>query len=165
MLRNINRLIFPVLTALAAVPVEAHAGASVESANCELAAGIALGGRQLSDAQMDRVTAGQVLGTECPGCPLSSSSSMSTNGTTTNMSSTGVTPGGGATGGSGGGSGDSGSGSSGSGAGGGSGGGAGAGASGGGGPNIPNLSTSTPQLSAKIIAIITAASTPAIINP
>ena len=134
MLRNINRLIFPVLTALAAVPVGAYAGGPVAPANAQLAAAIAAVGHQLNDAQMDTVTAGQVLGIECAGCTLASSTSMSANGITTSMSSTGAPPGGG-------------------------------GSSGGGGPNIPNLSTSTPQLSAKIIAIITAASTPAIINP
>src|SRR5579885_3050418 len=47
---------------------------------------------QLTDAQLDAVTAGQVLGIECPGCTLSSSSSMSNNGVTVTITSTTIVP-------------------------------------------------------------------------
>ena len=148
MLRNINRLIFPVLTALAAVPVGAYAGGPVALANVQLAAAIAAVGHQLNDAQMDTVTAGQVLGIECAGCTLASSTSMSANGITTSMSSTGAPPGGG--------------GSSGGGGGTGSGGGGGTGANGSSGPSVL---TSAPPLPANLAAIINAATTGTITNP
>jgi hypothetical protein len=151
---NINRLIFPVLTALAAVPVGAYADALVVSANAQLAAAIPAGSRQLNDAQMDTVTAGQVLGIECPGCTLASSTSMSTNGTTTSMSSTGVTPGS---------AGGGGSGGTGGGGNGGTGGIGGTGSSGPSGPTGPSVLTSGPGLPANLAAIIGAATT--ITNP
>jgi hypothetical protein len=154
---NINRLIFPVLTALAAVPVGAYAGGPVESANAQPAAAIAAVGHQLNDAQMDTVTAGQVLGIECAGCTLASSNSMSANGTTISMSSTGVTPGA-AGGGSNGGSGGTGGG--GTGGTGGSGGGTGSG-----GPTGPSLLTSAPAVPANLASIISAATSSTIGNP
>ena len=93
----------------------------------------------LTDAQMDRVTAGQVLGLDCSICTLSSSNSMSTNGVTTmtNSSSSGGTSSGGGTGGSGG------SGSSG----------------GGGGTSGSGLISTSVQVPASVIAILTAAAT------
>jgi hypothetical protein len=154
MLRNINRLIFPVLTALAAVPVGAYAGGPVAPANAQLAAAIAAVGHQLNDAQMDTVTAGQVLGIECAGCMLASSTSLSANGITTSMSSTGAPPGGGGS--SGGGGGTGGGGST------GSGGGGGTGANGSSGPSVL---TSAPPLPANLAAIINAATTGTITNP
>ena len=154
MLRNINRLIFPVLTALVAVPVGAYAGGPVAPANAQLAAAIAAGSRQLNDAQMDTVTAGQVLGIECAGCTLASSTSMSANGTTISMSSTGATPG--AAGG--GGTGSGGTGGGGTGGTGGSGGGTGSG-----GPGGPSVLTSAPAVPANLASIISAATT--ITNP
>jgi hypothetical protein len=86
MFRNINKLIFPLLTVFAAMPVGAYASWPIASANAQLSAVFAAGSLQLNDAQMDTVTAGQVLGAECPGCTLSSSTSTSANGTTTSMS-------------------------------------------------------------------------------
>lgn len=85
----------------------------------------------LTSAQMDRVTAGQLLGVECGSCTLSSSNSMSTNGNTTTTNSTS-----GATGGS-----------------------SGTGGGGGGGPSGPSgPSVLTPvQLPANLTAIIAAA--------
>jgi hypothetical protein len=154
MLRNINRLIFPVLTALVAVPVGAYAGGPVAPANAQLAAAIAAVGHQLNDAQMDTVTAGQVLGIECAGCTLASSTSMSANGTTTSLSSTGATPG--AAGG--GGTGSGGTGGGGTGGTGGSGGGTGSG-----GPGGPSVLTSAPAVPANLASIISAATT--ITNP
>src|SRR5438270_4984961 len=133
MLRNINRLIFAVLTALVAVPVGAYAGGPVAPANAQLAAAIAAVGHQLNDAQMDIVTAGQILGIECPGCSLASSASMSANGITTSMSSTGAPPGGGGSSGGGGGTGGGGS----------TGGGGGTGVNGSSGPSVL---TSAPPL-------------------
>jgi hypothetical protein len=150
MLRNINRLIFAVLTALAAVPVGAYAGGPVAPANAQLAAAIAAVGHQLNDAQMDTVTAGQVLGIECAGCTLASSTSMSANGTTISMSSTGATPG--AAGG--GGTGSGGTGGGGTGGTGGSGGGTGSG-----GPGGPSVLTSAPAVPANLASIISAATT------
>src|SRR5579885_689506 len=47
---------------------------------------------QLTDAQLDAVTAGQVLGIECPGCTLSSSSSIRNNGVTVTITSTTIVP-------------------------------------------------------------------------
>jgi hypothetical protein len=44
---------------------------------------------RLTDVQMDRVTAGQLLGIECSVCTLSSSTSMSVNGVTMTTSSSG----------------------------------------------------------------------------
>jgi hypothetical protein len=154
MLRNINRLIFAVLTALAAVPVGAYAGGPIALANAQLAAAIAAVGHQLNDAQMDTVTAGQVLGIECAGCTLASSTSMSANGTTISMSSTGATPG--AAGG--GGTGSGGTGGGGTGGTGGSGGGTGSG-----GPGGPSVLTSAPAVPANLASIISAATT--ITNP
>jgi hypothetical protein len=151
MLRNINRLIFPLLTALAAVPVGAYAGGPVAPANAQLATAIAAGSHQLNDAQMDTVTAGQVLGIECAGCTLASSTSMSANGITTSMSSTGAPPGGGGSSGGGGGTGGGGS----------SGGGGGTGANGSSGPSVL---TSPPPLPANLAAIINAATTGTITN-
>jgi hypothetical protein len=150
MLRNINRLIFPVLTALVAVPVGAYAGGPVAPANAQLAAAIAAVGHQLNDAQMDTVTAGQALGIECAGCTLASSTSMSANGITTSMSSTGAPPGGGGSSGGGGGTGGTG----------GSGGGTGVNGSSG-----PSVLTSAPPISANLAAIINAATTGTITNP
>jgi hypothetical protein len=149
MLRNINRLIFPLLTALAAVPVGAYAGGPVAPANAQLAAAIAAVGHQLNDAQMDTVTAGQVLGIECAGCTLASSTSMSANGTTISMSSTGATPGA---------AGGGGTGSGGTGGTGGSGGGTGSG-----GPGGSSVLTSAPAVPANLASIISAATT--ITNP
>jgi|HubBroStandDraft_6_1064221.scaffolds.fasta_scaffold305286_1 hypothetical protein len=157
MLRNINRLIFPVLTALVAVPVGAYAGGPVAPANAQLAAATAAVGHQLNDAQMDTVTAGQALGIECAGCTLASSTSMSANGTTTSMSSTGVTPGGAGGGGTGGtGTGGTGTGGTGSG-----------GTSSGGpsGPTGPSVLTSAPTVPANLAAIIGAATSGTITNP
>ncbi len=81
-----------------------------------VAAGLAAASPRLSEAQMDRVTAGQILGIECPGCTLSSSTSTSINGVTTTTSTieitgTGGSGSGGGTGGNGGGSGGNGGGS------------------------------------------------------
>ncbi len=149
---NVKRLIFPLLTALAAVPVGAYAGGPVASANAQLAAAIATRSHQLNDAQMDTVTAGQVLGIECAGCTLASSTSMSTNGATISMSSTGVTPG---SAGSGGGGGTGGGGTGGT---GGSGG--GTGSSGPSGPSVQNSASAVP---ANLASIISAATT--ITNP
>jgi hypothetical protein len=154
MLRNINRLISPVLTALVAVPVGAYAGGPVAPATAQLAAAIAAGSHQLDDAQMDTVTAGQVLGIECAGCTLASSTSMSANGTTISMSSTGATPG--AAGG--GGTGSGGTGGGGAGGTGGSGGGTGSG-----GPSGPSVLASAPAVPANLASIISAATT--ITNP
>jgi hypothetical protein len=147
---NINRLIFAVLTALVAVPVGAYAGGPVAPANAQLAAAIAAVGHQLNDAQMDTVTAGQVLGIECAGCTLASSTSMSANGTTISISSTGATPG--AAGG--GGTGSGGTGGGGTGGTGGSGGGTGSG-----GPGGPSVLTSAPAVPANLASIISAAAT------
>jgi hypothetical protein len=154
MLRNINRLIFPVLTALAAVPVGAYAGGPVAPANAQLAAAIAAVGHQLNDAQMDTVTAGQVLGIECAGCTLASSTSMSANGTTISMSSTGATPGA---------AGGGGTGSGGTGGGGTGGTGSSGGGTGSGGPGGPSVLTSAPAVPANLASIISAATT--ITNP
>ncbi len=160
MLRNINWLIFPVLTALAAVPVAAYAGGPVAPANAQLAAAIAAGSRQLSDAQMDRVTAGQVLGIECAGCTLASSTSMSANGITTSMNSTAVTPGAAGSGGT------SGTGGGGTGGTGGSGGtGSGGTSSGSSGPTGPSVLTSPPALPANLAAIINTATIGTTTNP
>src|SRR5690242_13884480 len=146
MSRNSNKLIFSALTALAAVPVGAYAG-PIASANAQLSAVFTAGRLQLNDAQMDTVTAGQVLGAECPGCTLSSSTSASANGTTTSMSSTGVTPGGaaGSNGGTGGG------GSGGSGGTGGTGGSTGSGGTGSSGLSGPSVLTSAPALPANLV--------------
>lgn len=154
MLRNINRLIFPVLTALATVPVGAYADGPAVSANAQLAAAV---GHQLNDAQMDTVTAGQVLGIECAGCTLASSNSMSANGTTIGMSSTGVTPGAAGGGGNGGSGGTGGGGTGGA---GGSGGGTGSG-----GPTGPSVLTSAPAVPANLASIIGAATSSTIGNP
>lgn len=156
---NINRLIFPVITALAAMPIGAYGGGPAAPPNAQLAAAIAVGSRQLNDAQMDTVTAGQVLGIECAGCTLASSNSMSTNGITTSMSSTGLTPGAG----TGGGGSTGGGGGSTSGGGGGTGG--SGGGTGGGGPNGPSVLTSAPPLPANLGAILSAATTATIVNP
>jgi hypothetical protein len=152
MLRNINRLIFPVLTALAAVPVGAYTGGPVAPANAQLAAAIAAVGHQLNDAQMDTVTAGQVLGIECAGCTLASSTSMSANGITTSMSSTGAPPGGGGSSGGGGGTGGGGSSS-------------GGGGNGANGSSGPSVLTSALPLPANLAAVINAATTATITNP
>jgi hypothetical protein len=152
MLRNINRLIFPVLTVLAAVPVGAHAGGPVAPPNVQLATAIAAGSRQLSDAQMDRVTAGQVLGIECAGCTLASSTSMSANGITTSMNSTAVTPGAAGSGGPGGTGGSGGTGSGGT-------------SSGSSGPTGPSVLTSPPALPANLAAIINTATIGTTTNP
>jgi len=67
----------------------------------------ALASNTLTDLQLDSVTAGQILGVECPGCTLSSSTSTSTNGVTKTTSSTQIVGGnsGGGTGGNSGGGG------------------------------------------------------------
>jgi hypothetical protein len=94
-----------------------------------VAAGLAAASTRLSEAQMERVTAGQILGIECPGCTLSSSTSTSINGVTTTTSTIEIT----GTGGSG----------TGGGGGGGNGGGTGTGAGGGSnGPSPPGVVTS-----------------------
>jgi len=152
MLRNINRLIFPVLTALAAVPVGAYAGGPVAPANAQLAAAIAAVGHQLNDAQMDTVTAGQVLGIECAGCTLASSTSMSANGITTSLNSTAVTPGAAGSGGPGGTGGSGGTGSGGT-------------SSGSSGPTGPSVLTSAPALPANLAAIISTATIGTTTNP
>jgi len=160
MLRNINRLIFLVLTALAAVPVGAYAGGPVAPANAQLAAAIAAVGHQLNDAQMDTVTAGQVLGIECAGCTLASSTSMSANGITTSLNSTAVTPGAAGSGGT------SGTGGGGTGGTGGSGGtGSGGTSSGSSGPTGPSVLTSAPALPANLAAIISTATIGTTTNP
>jgi hypothetical protein len=46
----------------------------------------------LTDLELDSVTAGQILGIDCPGCTLASSASMSNNGITTSTSSTTIVP-------------------------------------------------------------------------
>jgi hypothetical protein len=64
-----------------------------------LCANAAAAADHLSDLQMDRVTAGQILGVECSACTLSSSTSTSMNGvTTTTSSSSGTGTGGTGTG-------------------------------------------------------------------
>lgn len=129
---NVKGLIFPLLTALVCSSVAGHAGDRVALTNgrdADVATAI-----RLSDTQMDRVTAGQVLGIECPGCTLASSNSMSTNGVTISMTSTGVTPGGG-------------------------GGGTGGSSGGGGGSSGPSIVTSAPTFPANIAAAINAATT------
>lgn len=87
----------------------------------------------LSSAQMDRVTAGQLLGIECPNCTLSSSNSTSLNGVTMSTSGSSSTGSGGTGSSSGGTSGNSGGGGS-------------------GGPNIGVV-----QVPANLTAIITTA--------
>lgn len=56
-----------------------------------LCANAAAAADRLTDVQMDRVTAGQLLGIECSVCTLSSSTSMSVNGVTMTTSSSGGT--------------------------------------------------------------------------
>jgi hypothetical protein len=58
-------------------------------------AGIASAADRLGDAQMDRITAGNLPSIDCPTCILSSSTSISNNGVTVAMSiTTGPTSGG-----------------------------------------------------------------------
>jgi hypothetical protein len=104
----------------------------------------------LTNAQMDAVTAGQLLGVDCSVCTLSSATSASMNGVTTSSSST--TPG------SGGGSNNGGS--TGTGGSGGNGGNTGSGSTGGGstGPTGPGLGTVV-LVPANLTAILTTATT------
>lgn len=73
------------------------------SASLLLCANAAGAANYLTNAQMDNVTAGQILGLECPGCTLASSTSTSANGITSSTSTTGTSGGGGGGAGSGGG--------------------------------------------------------------
>lgn len=103
---------------------------------------------QLTPAQLDTVTAGQILGVDCPGCTFSSATSTSTNGITVSTNGTTTVPGGsGSTGGSGGSGTDTGSG----------------GNSGGGGGGL-SVQT-TVGIPATLSAVITAATTPTVSKP
>jgi hypothetical protein len=113
---------------------------------------------QLSDAQLDMVTAGQFAGVDCPGCTLSSATSTSNNGVTTNTSTTGTTPGGGGTGGTGGGTGGTGGGT------GGTGGGTGGGINVGGGAGGPGVQTIV-AVPANLSSVLAAATTPTVVAP
>jgi hypothetical protein len=57
-----------------------------------LATGTGRAAIQLDDTQLDMVTAGQLLGVECPGCTLSSSTSTSNNGTTITVTTITIVP-------------------------------------------------------------------------
>jgi hypothetical protein len=106
----------------------------------------------LTNAQMDAVTAGQLLGIDCSVCTLSSAASASMNGVTTSSSST--TPG--ISGGN-----NSGGGSTGNGGSGGNGGGSTSGGTTGGGstgPSGPGVG-SVVQVPANLAAILTVATT------
>lgn len=126
-------------------------------------AGSVWAGERLTDAQMDRVSAGQFLGIDCPGCTLSTSTSSSTNGVTTSTKTTEIISGG--TGGSSGTGSDGGTGgSSGSGGDGGAGGGSGGGAGGSTPPSGPSVSN-TVALPANLAAVVGGAKAINIVTP
>jgi hypothetical protein len=121
---------------------------------------IAAAAVQLTPAQLDTITAGQILGVDCPGCTLSSATSTSTNGVTVTTSSTVTVPGGtgGGTGGTGGGTGGTGGGT------GGTGGGTGGGETGNGSAGAPSVQTTVP-IPGNLTGVITSATTPTVIKP
>jgi hypothetical protein len=150
MATKVRKLTLFLLPAIVLSSMVVRAGAAITQVNGQFAIEGAAA-HQLSDSQMDMVTAGQILGVECPGCTLASSSSTSTNGITTSMSSSGLTPGAGT--GTGGGGSTSGGGGSTSGSGGSTGGSGGSTSAG------PSVLTSAPLLPANLAAILSAATT------